>query len=59
MEPADAGRSFACHDPCLAAHIACLRSPHCDRRGAPLPIRTALVVFAIVRVAGDAAKRSG
>ena len=55
MQPADAGRSFARHDPCLAAHIAGLRPPHCDRRGPRLPIRTALVVFAIVRVAGDAA----
>jgi hypothetical protein len=39
----------------LTAHIASLGPPACDRRGTRLPIRTALVVFAIVRLAGDAA----
>src|SRR5262249_23742407 len=45
----------ACSDPRLTAHIASLGPPACDRGGTRVPIRTALVVFAIVRLAGDAA----
>src|SRR5262249_56801878 len=45
----------ACSDPRLTAHIASLGPPACDRGSARVPIRTALVVFAIVRLAGDAA----
>src|SRR5262249_56340305 len=45
----------ACSDPRLTAHIASLGPPACDRGGARVPIRTALVVFAIVRLAGEAA----
>src|SRR5262245_14795785 len=45
----------ACRDPRLTARSACLGPPACDRGGTRVPIRTALVVFAIVRLAGDAA----
>src|SRR5262249_13938700 len=45
----------ACSDPRLTAHIASLGPPACDRGSTRAPIRTALVVLAIVRLAGEAA----
>src|SRR6516225_3972793 len=45
----------ACSDPRLTAHIAFLGPPACDRGSTRVPIRTALVVFAVVRLAGEAA----
>ena len=45
----------ACNHPRLTARIASLGPPARDRGGARVPIRTALVVFAIVRLAGEAA----